>query len=307
MIIAAVGKLGGIKGTHPKTSKDTNKRKKRKSPAPEIPSIWFVGKVDTTGKDFQSLQSWAARMLGGTTARTTQRPTKFIRLSVARGCPPCFVLVATCLRAAGEDRATAILNIEPTGGGFARQKAVGLLVETIGPWIGLERRYMTGYGDILDSSRPYDMTVDAADSVCMALKGPVFVWWFRGEGAENAGLPAKGDDGWNCIRRLPGSGATIPAGTPHVIVTTVGAICVLAADAATRQGGMSLPESARRSAIWRAVLCARDTRMPQSIRQEAEQEYRKLVTFYGKAKGAAKLEWAREKARQAWAARGTVS
>ncbi len=219
-------------------------------------------------------------------------------------------LFAAILRAAGEDRATAILNIEPTGGGFARQKAVGLLVETIGPWIGLERRYMTGYGDILDSSRPYDMTVDAADSVCMALKGPVFVWWFRGEGAENAGLPAKGDDGWNCIRLLPGSGATIPAGTPHVIVTTVGAICVLAADAATRQGGMSIPESARRSAIWRAVLCARmyDTRMPQSIRREAEQEYRKLITFYGKRKGVAKLETAREKARQAWwAARGTVS
>ena len=42
VIIAAVGKLGRIKGTHPKTSKDTNKRK-RKSPAPEIPVRWKGG------------------------------------------------------------------------------------------------------------------------------------------------------------------------------------------------------------------------------------------------------------------------
>ena len=62
-----------------------------------------------------------------------------------------------------------------------------------------------------------------------------------------------------------------------------------------RRGGVLAPGRVRQELL---VL---------AIRQEAEQEYRKLIIFYGKRKGVAKLETAREKARQAWAARGTVS
>ena len=56
MIIAAIG--GIRKGTHSKTSKDP-KKPKRKSPEREIPSLWYVGKVDMTpGSKYRELEAW---------------------------------------------------------------------------------------------------------------------------------------------------------------------------------------------------------------------------------------------------------
>lgn len=212
-----------------------------------------------------------------------------------------FAAISRC-----EEKAAEIGGIGPAGGGFARQKFANLLVDTLGPWIGLERRYKSGYADIFDSSSPRDVVVDA-DSVYIALQGSVFVWWFHGDGVAEE-LPTDEDGGWTCIRLLPCWGATIPAGTRHMIVPTDGAVCVLAADSTARKG-LSLPESARRAAIGRGVLCARmyDSRLPQLIQQEAEQEYRALIVFYGKRKCVAKWELARDKARRAWAARGVMT
>lgn len=62
VIIAAIGatkrKAGTKAGTHPKTSKDP-KKQKRKSPEREITPRWYVGKVDMTpGSNYQELEAW---------------------------------------------------------------------------------------------------------------------------------------------------------------------------------------------------------------------------------------------------------